>query len=83
MGTLDMAFTLLTMNWIQQFINGTRAALIYALEPMWAAFFGVLFARDMLSLVAWLGCACIFSGMIVGRLEGTRLGRRKRTQLKA
>jgi drug/metabolite transporter (DMT)-like permease len=83
MGTLDMAFTLLTMNWIQQFINGTRAALIYALEPMWAAFFGILFARDMLSLVAWLGCACIFSGMIVGRLEGMRFGRRKRTLLKA
>lgn len=76
MGTGDMAFTLLAMNWVQQFISSTRATLIYALEPMWAAFFGVLLAGDALSLVAWLGCACIFVGMIVGRLE--RIGRRKR-----
>lgn len=69
LGTIDMAFTLLAMNWVQQFVSSTRATLIYALEPMWAAFFGVLFAGDMLSVPAWIGCACIFLGMIIGRLE--------------
>lgn len=69
LGTLDMAFTLLAMNWIQQFVSSTRATLIYALEPMWAAFFGVLLAGDVLSLAAWIGCLCIFLGMIAGRLE--------------
>lgn len=69
MGTGDMAFCLFMMNWVQQFISSTRATLIYALEPMWAAFFGVLLAHDTLSLLAWIGCACIFIGMIVGRLE--------------
>lgn len=69
LGTVDMAFTLLGMNWIQQFVSSTRATLIYALEPMWAAFFGVLLADDVLSLAAWIGCFCIFLGMIVGRLE--------------
>src|SRR5690242_14160832 len=34
MGTLDIAFTLLVMNRVQQFIGGTKAALIYALEPV-------------------------------------------------
>jgi drug/metabolite transporter (DMT)-like permease len=81
LGTIDMAFTLLTMNLIQQFISSTRATLIYALEPMWAAFFGVLFAGDMLSLVAWLGCACIFTGMIIGRLGKFHFRKRKRVQL--
>ena len=78
MGTLDMAFTLLIMNWVGQFISGTRAALIYALEPVWAVFFGVLLAGDVLSLAAWIGCACILAGMIVGRLE--RISFRKRKQ---
>lgn len=69
MGTLDMAFTMLLMNWVGQYISGTRAALIYALEPVWAGVFGVLVAHDVLSLAAWCGCACILAGMIVGRLE--------------
>lgn len=77
LGTLDMAFTLVGMNWVQQYISGTRAALVYSLEPLWAAFFGVLIAGDVLSLVAWLGCACIFAGMVVGRLEKISFKRRK------
>ncbi|HEU5374215.1 MAG TPA: DMT family transporter [Ktedonobacteraceae bacterium] len=77
MGTCDMAFTLLAMNWAQQYISSTRAALLYALEPMWAAFFGLLLAGDVLSLFAWLGCGCILMGMIVGRLEKISLPRRK------
>lgn len=69
LGTIDMAFTLVCMNWVQQYISSTRATLIYSLEPLWAAFFGVLVAGDTLSLIAWTGCGCIFVGMIVGRLE--------------
>lgn len=68
MGTIDVAFTLLVMNRVQQFIGGTKAALIYALEPVWAALAGILLAGDVLSLPAWIGCGCILAGMIVGRL---------------
>lgn len=77
MGTFDMAFCLLAMNWVQQYLSSTRATLIYALEPMWAAFFGLLLAGDVLGLVAWIGCGCIFVGMIVGRLEKINLRWRK------
>ncbi len=68
MGTIDVAFTLLVMNRVQQFIGGTRAALIYALEPVWAALAGLLLAGDVLSVPAWIGCGCILVGMVVGRL---------------
>lgn len=78
LGIIDMAFTLVGMNWVQQYISGTRAALIYSLEPLWAAFFGVLLAGDVLSLVAWIGCGCIFAGMIVGRLEKFTLPSRRK-----
>ena len=76
LGTIDMAFTLVCMNWVQQYISSTRATLIYSLEPLWAAFFGVLVAGDVLSLIAWIGCGCIFVGMIVGRLERIEFRRR-------
>ena len=78
LGTLDMAFTLVGMNWVQQYISSTRATLIYSLEPLWAAFFGVLIAGDVLGLIAWIGCGCIFIGMIVGRLEKIEFRRRRK-----
>jgi drug/metabolite transporter (DMT)-like permease len=77
MGVADVAFTLLAMNWVGQFVSGTRATLIYALEPMWAVLAGYLLAGDVLSLPAWFGCACILLGMIAGVLR-IPLPRKKR-----
>jgi drug/metabolite transporter (DMT)-like permease len=68
MGTADMAFCYIAMNWAQRFVSSTRASLIYALEPVWAGFFGCL-AGQTLSLPAWFGCACIFLGMIAGSIR--------------
>jgi drug/metabolite transporter (DMT)-like permease len=80
MGVVDLAFTLSTMIWVQQIVSGTRAALIYALEPMWAALFGYLLAGDKLSLLAWVGCGFILAGMIIGRVGRIRLLPVKRTK---
>ena len=79
MGVVDIAFTLSMMIWVQQIVSGTRAALIYALEPMWAALFGYLLAGDKLSLLAWIGCGFILAGMIMGRVGRIRLSLGKRT----
>lgn len=68
MGVLDIAYTLLVMNRVQQRVGGIRATLIYAMEPLWAALAGVALAGDVLSIPAWIGCGCILAGMIVGRL---------------
>jgi drug/metabolite transporter (DMT)-like permease len=80
MGIVDIAFTLSMMIWVQQVVSGTRAALIYALEPMWAALTGYLLAGDKLSLLAWIGCAFILVGMIMGRMGKLRLSLRKSIQ---
>ncbi len=69
MGVADLAFCLLMMNWVQQFVGSTRATLIYSLEPMWAALFGYLLAGEILSIPAWFGCGCILMGMIIGVLR--------------
>ena len=73
MGVVDIAFTLLAMNWVQQYVSGTRATLVYALEPMWAALTGYLIAGDILSLPAWIGCGFILLGMIVGVMRLPRI----------
>ena len=77
MGVVDVAFTLSAMIWVQQLVSGTRAALIYALEPMWAALFGVALAGDKLSLFALIGCGLILSGMIIGSVGQDSLSPRK------
>jgi len=76
MGVADIAFTLLMMVRIQQYIGGVRATLIYALEPVWAAVFGYLLGGDRLGVLAGVGCGCILLGMIAGRLRLARMWRR-------
>ena len=71
MGIVDIAFCLLIMNVVQQYVTSNRATLVYALEPMWAALFGFLLAGETLSLPAWIGCAFILAGMLVGGLRLT------------
>jgi drug/metabolite transporter (DMT)-like permease len=63
LGIVATAFALLVMNGVQQFTSSAHAALIYALEPVFAGLFGYL-AGETLSAPAWLGCGLIFTGMI-------------------
>ncbi len=71
MGLIGTAFTFAVMNRVQQFTSSTRAALIYALEPVFAGLFGYL-AGEALTIPAWIGCALIFGGMICGELKFKR-----------
>ncbi len=68
LGVVATAFCLVVMNWVQQFVSGTKAAMFYALELVWVSVFG-RFAGDNLSLLGWIGCASILSSMVVGELR--------------
>jgi drug/metabolite transporter (DMT)-like permease len=80
MGIIDLALSCLAMNWAQQYLSSTRATLFYALEPAWAGLFGYL-AGQGLSGFAWIGCGCIFLGMIVGGLHLCTRLRKRSSQL--
>lgn len=58
-------FAFWAMTTYQQRTTPTRAALIYTLEPVFAAIFSVWLAGDRLSMLAWSGGALILAGMIV------------------
>lgn len=68
MGLVATAFTLTIMNRVQQFTSSTRAALIYALEPVFAGIFGY-FAGESLTIAAWMGCLLIFGGMVASEVK--------------
>ncbi|MGQ0517306.1 DMT family transporter, partial [Bacillus sp. D-CC] len=48
----------------QKHTSPTRVAIIFAMEPVFAALTGVLVANEQLSISAIIGCLCIFLGMV-------------------
>lgn len=56
------------MNWAQRYVNATRATLIYAMEPVWAAAVGAL-AGERLGLWGLGGGAMIVAAVLVSTLE--------------
>lgn len=71
---LASAVIQLVMNWAQRSVDPTRAAIIYAGEPVWAGIFGRI-AGERLSL---LGCALVVLGVLVSELNVKQLKKRVR-----
>jgi len=66
-----MAFFIQTN--FQKYTSTTRVALIFAMEPVFAALTGFFWAHERLSINALLGCILIFLGMIFAELPAGRL----------
>ncbi|MNU63583.1 EamA-like transporter family protein [compost metagenome] len=65
--TSAFAFWIQTVS--QQHTTPTRVAVIFAMEPVFAALTGVLFAGEHLGWPALIGCVCILTGMIAAELQ--------------
>jgi drug/metabolite transporter (DMT)-like permease len=57
----------------QKYTTSTRVALIFSMEPVFAAIAGYLWAGERLSSSALIGCVLIFSGMIFAELPAKKL----------
>jgi drug/metabolite transporter (DMT)-like permease len=58
----------LTMNWAQKSVSPTRATIIYAAEPVWAAIVGRI-AGERLPPIAIIGAVFIVAGALVSELN--------------
>jgi drug/metabolite transporter (DMT)-like permease len=58
----------------QKFTTPTKAAVIFATEPVFAALTGFLWDGDRLSNFQWFGCLLILSGMLISELRGHNEG---------
>ena len=65
MGIGVMTLTILFQNWSQQHQGPTQTAIIFTLEPVFAAFFGFIIGNEILSLFGWVGCGLIFISIII------------------
>jgi drug/metabolite transporter (DMT)-like permease len=64
-GVFASALGFLVQTWAQQRTSATRTALVFALEPVWAAVFGYTLAGDRLGALGWSGCAVIMAGIVL------------------
>ncbi|MET3846422.1 DMT family transporter [Paenibacillus sp. OAE614] len=63
------AFAFWIQTVCQKYTNPSRVAVIFAMEPVFAALTGVTFGGEVLGAAAGLGCICIFVGMILAELK--------------
>jgi drug/metabolite transporter (DMT)-like permease len=64
-GVFASAFGFLAQTWAQRGATATQTALVYTVEPVWAAFFGFMLAGDRLGAAAWVGCVLIMGGISI------------------
>lgn len=64
-GLLATAAAFLIQTAVQRFTTETHTALIFSLEPVFAAMFGYLLEGDLLTARAWLGAALILGGTLL------------------
>ncbi len=63
-----VAFTLQILG--QRYVSATNAALLMSFEAIFALATGVIFLGEKVTLLALLGCVCIFAGIILAQLQG-------------
>src|SRR5438477_1328532 len=64
-GVFASALGFLVQSWAQQRTSATRTALVFTLEPVWAALFGYTLAGDRLGALGWGGCVVIMAGIVL------------------
>ena len=64
-GIFASALAFLVQTWAQRRTSATRTALVFAMEPVFAALFGITLASDRLGAVGWTGCAAIMVGIVL------------------
>ena len=57
----------------QKYTTATRVALIFAMEPVFAAIAGYFWAHERLSYSALIGCFLILAGMVMAELQPNKI----------
>lgn len=65
---LASALIQFVMNWAQRVVDPSRAAIIYAGEPVWAGIIGRI-AGERLPVIALFGGALVVLGVLVSELK--------------
>jgi drug/metabolite transporter (DMT)-like permease len=71
-GVFASALAFLVQTWAQRRTSATRTALAFAMEPVFAAFFGYTLAGDRIGALGWAGAALIMAGIVLAEPAAAR-----------
>jgi drug/metabolite transporter (DMT)-like permease len=72
MALIPGALAIFAQTWAQSQISATRTAVIMTMEPVWAAFFAVLFGGELLTMRMLVGGAFVLAAMYLVELGPPR-----------
>jgi len=76
MGLAVTTGTFIFQNWSQQHQGPTQTAIIFTLEPVFAVIFAsFLIGDETMTWLGWLGCALIFSAILITVLKKSEINR--------
>jgi drug/metabolite transporter (DMT)-like permease len=75
LGTIGTVGTFFTQTWAQRHMSATHAAIIFALEPVWAALLAAWLLNERLGVSGRWGGALVLAGIVVSELRLRRLSR--------
>ena len=73
MGIAVMTLTILFQNWVQQYQGPAKTAIIFTLEPVFAALFGFLIGNEIFTVFGWIGSSLIFIAILITVLKTDRI----------
>lgn len=73
LGVACSAVALLLQIWAQRYTSAVRTALIFSLEPVFAAMFSYLLMNERLSFAELTGAALILTGVLIGEIPVLKL----------
>jgi len=73
LGTIGTVGTFLTQTWAQRHMSATHAAIIFALEPVWAALLAAWFLGERLGAGGLWGGALVLAGIVISELNLPRM----------
>lgn len=65
MGFLVTTLTFIFQNYGQQYLNPAKTAIIFTLEPVFAALFGFLFGNELFTVFGLIGATIIFIALLI------------------
>jgi drug/metabolite transporter (DMT)-like permease len=71
-GVFASALAFLVQTWAQRRTSATRTALVFTMEPVFAALFGYVLAGDRLGALGWGGSAAIMCGILLAEPAAAR-----------
>jgi drug/metabolite transporter (DMT)-like permease len=75
-GIVATALVLVLQATAQRFTSPTRTAVVFTMEPVFAALFGIAFAGERLTGSGWLGAGLILVGMLMAEVGDVVFRRR-------